>query len=117
MFGIPAPFNLASEGIMPPPTPESEGSEAKEVFAFFGLAAYHAQVLEQELILFALILHLSGRTGITQAKVEALFESLSVRTFGQLLREARTLTPIPVDLDDRLTEALRRRNDLTHDFF
>lgn len=97
--------------------PEREGSEAKEVFAFFGLAMYHAQVLEQELIIFAVMLHLSGRTRITRADVERLFETFEARTFGQLLREARSLTVIPSDLETKLAEALRARNDLSHSFF
>ena len=97
--------------------PEREGSDPKEVFAFFGLAAYHGQVLEQELIIFAVMLHLSGRTRITRDDVERLFQAFEVRTFGQLLREARALAAVPSDLEGKLTEALNRRNDLAHRFF
>lgn len=87
--------------------PEREGSDPKEVFAFFGLAAYHGQVLEQELIIFAVVLHLSGRTGISRAYVDALFDTFEARTFGQLLREARSLIAIPPDLEDKLAEGFR----------
>jgi hypothetical protein len=99
------------------PTPEPVGSDAKEVFAFFGLAAYHGQVLEQELIIFAVMLHLSGHSRVRRDVVEGLFERLEVRTFGQLLREARSLTTIPENLEGKLTAALARRNDLAHRFF
>jgi len=97
--------------------PEREGSDPKEVFAFFGLAACHGQVLEQELIIFAVMLHLSGRTRITRDDVQGLFQTFEVRTFGQLLREARSLAAVPSDLEAKLTEALNRRNDLAHRFF
>ena len=63
------------------------------------------------------MLHLSGRTRVTRADVDALFDTLEVRTFGQLLREARSLTEVPSDLDAKLAEALRRRNDLAHRLF
>ena len=97
--------------------PEPDGDDPREVFAFFGLASYHAQVLEQELMLFASMLQLSGRTQITRDYVDELFRHLESRTFGHLLKEARRLTPIPADLDRLLAEALRLRNDLAHTFF
>lgn len=97
--------------------PEPQGSDAKEVFAFFGRAAYYAQVLEQELMIFAVMMHLSGQTSITQMAVEALFETFESRTFGQLLREARALTAISSNLEAKLMDALNRRNDLAHRFF
>lgn len=97
--------------------PEREGSEPKELFAFFGLAAYHGQVLEQELIIFAVMLHLSRRTSITRADVDALINMFEARTLGQLLREAKSLTEVPTDLEVRLAEVVHRRNDLAHRFF
>ena len=104
---------------MTPPriVPPREGNDAKEVFAFFGLAAYHGQVLEQELVIFAVMLNLSGRSRVTREAFEALFDRLEVWTFGQLFREARSLTPIPRGLETKLNEALARRNDLAHRFF
>src|SRR5437867_2890059 len=63
------------------------------------------------------MLRLSGRTRVTQADVDSLFDTFETRTFGQLLREARSLIAVPTDLDTKLAEALRRRNDLAHRFF
>jgi hypothetical protein len=97
--------------------PEPKGSDPKEVFAFFGLAAYHGQVLEQELLIFALTLNLSGRTCVTRADVEGLLSALERRTLGQLLNEARTFATIPAGLENDLNAALARRNDLVHRFF
>jgi len=97
--------------------PEREGDDAKEVFAFFGLAAYYAQVLEQELLLFASMLNLSGQTALTPAVVGELFARLEARTLGQLVREARQLTTIPLEVEVNLSRALRERNRLAHTFF
>lgn len=106
------PFTDADRSI-----PEPVGDDAKEVYAFFGLAAYQAQVLEQELLLFASMLRLSRRTGITSRDVEDLLDTLDRRTFGQLLAEARKLTEIPSTLERDLDTALESRNDLVHGFF
>jgi hypothetical protein len=97
--------------------PDAGGPDPKEVFAFFGLAAYHGQVLEQELITFAMVLHLSGQTRVSRDDVMAVSSTLAVRTLGLVFREARTLTAVPPDLELKLVEALRRRSDLARRFF
>lgn len=61
---------------------------------------------KRELIIFAVTLHLSGRTRVSRADVEALFETFEARTLGQLLREAWSLTAIPLDLEGKLADAL-----------
>jgi hypothetical protein len=97
--------------------PEPEDFGPKEVFTFYGLAAYHVQVLEQELLIFAMVLHRSGNSRLTQSDLEALFANLEQRTFGQLLREAARLTRVPDEVAGQLKLALDRRNYLVHRFF
>jgi hypothetical protein len=97
--------------------PEPEDFGPKEVFAFYGLAAYHAQVLEQELLIFPMILHRSGRSHLMQADLDGLFANLEKRTLGQLLREAAGMTRVPDDVAGQLEVALDRRNYLVHRFF
>jgi len=98
-------------------SPEPEDFGPKETFAFFGRAAYYAQVLEQELLIFAVMLHLSGRSRFTRNQVENLFSTFEKRTFGQLFREAARLASIPASLDQKLSIALEKRNYLAHHFF
>ena len=100
-----------------PEIPQPEDYDPKEVYAFFGLASYCAQVLEQGLINMAVAFHLAGTTTLTRELIEQLFETMSAKTFGQLLREARNLVGMPEDLDTRLRKALRKRNRLVHNFF
>jgi hypothetical protein len=94
------------------PTPES--ADAKEVFAFFGLAAYHAQVLEQEIFLFAVFLQLSKSANRSPALVEALLQRLDAKTFGQLLNKGRTLTDVPEAVERLLNDALKAGTCLTN---
>lgn len=96
--------------------PEPDGSDAKEVYAFYGLAAYMAQVVEKALVTLLAIVETNGvRT--TRADYEAVFSQLDSRTFGQLLRRLARMLPISAEIEALLLEALQRRNYLAHHFF
>jgi hypothetical protein len=100
----------------PSDSPEPDG-HPNEVFAYYGLSCYYAQVLEQELFLFAAMLHLSDNASLATLEIETLFDQLEGRTFGQLIHAARQLTEVPADLEGDLDFALRQRNELVHRFF
>ena len=97
------------------PTPES--SEPKEVYAFFGLAAYWAQVLEREVINFTVAVHMEKKSRLSRDIVEDLWRNFGAKTFGAVLHAARRITSIPDDVDSLLTTALTMRNHLIHSFF
>jgi hypothetical protein len=96
--------------------PEAEGFDEKEVYAFYGLAAYSAQVLEKGLVNLVAGLHTDGLS-ITRGEFDTLFAGFDASTFGQLVRRARTKVPISPDTEILLAEALRERNRLVHHFF
>jgi len=96
--------------------PEPEDFGVKEVYAFFGLAAYCAQVLEKGLVNMAVALRVKGLR-LTVSEYDALFEEHSKKTLGQLLKRARNTIPISNDLDALLEDALEKRNWLIHQFF
>ncbi len=96
--------------------PESDGDDVKEVFAFYGLAAYYSQVLEKGLVNVVVLLRCSG-VAVTREVFEGLFARHDRSTFGQLLVAARQVMPVPSEVDDLLSEALSRRNRLVHQFF
>lgn len=96
--------------------PEPEGADAKEVYAFYGLAAYCAQVLEKGLVNLATGLHIDGLS-ITRAQFDTLFNRFDSATFGQLINAARVSIQIPSATETVLAEALAKRNRLMHDFF
>ena len=96
--------------------PEPEGNDAKEVFAFYGLAAYYGQVLEKGIIIMLVVLRSAG-IPMTQGQVDDLFVKYDRRTLGWLLKEARSLVAISLDVEKVLDEALMMRNELIHHFF
>ena len=99
------------------PVPDPDFEDPKEVYAFYGLAAYTAQVLEQGLLNWVVALMIAGERRVTPATVERLLETFEEQTFGQLLRIVRERVTVPAEVDSVLDHALRRRNYLVHRFF
>ena len=101
-----------------------DDDQTKEVYARFGLALYYAQVLEHGLVnaLVALNLiperrHLAKSSQAWAKEVDAFMDEQFESTMGQLLRDLRTLGPVPKGLDIALLDSLRSRNWLAHGFF
>lgn len=97
--------------------PSPDYGDPKELYAFFGLTFYRAQVLEQGIVNLAVALQAKGIGKITVGDTIALYEGLEGRTFGNVLKAARTLTAIPSSLDTDLEQARVYRNRLAHAFF
>lgn len=93
------------------------GEHVKEVYARFGLAFYHANVLEHELVNLAALVELQQNTPSSREFVEALFEGRFKKVFGQLVREVKALAVFPSELETSLSQALERRNYLAHHYF
>jgi len=94
-----------------------ESDEPKEVFAFYGLAMYQAQVLETALLNLLVALQACGRAGVTRTDIDAWFASHETKTFGTLVASVRRLTPISDEVEELVREALGGRNHLAHHFF
>lgn len=100
-----------------PEVPEPEDSDPKEVYAFFGLCAFHAQVLEQGLINLVVGLKTRGLTQITEVDIIKAFDRMQRKTLGILLNDIRKRIDVPREIDDALSTALEDRNYLIHRFF
>jgi hypothetical protein len=98
-----------------PPVPE-DGDE-KEVYAFYGLASYNAQVAERGLMQLALLLRLQRIPNATRANYGQEYEALARLSFGQILTELTVDETLPDDVRTLLQKALVLRNYLTHHFF
>ncbi len=96
--------------------PEPEDFGIKEVYAFFGLATYCAQVLEKGLLNMVVAFRCKG-FHITRDEIDALFESYEKKTLGQLLKRVRKAIDKSSDVDALLDEVLKKRNWLAHQFF
>lgn len=100
-----------------PVIPEPEDSSVKEVFSYFGLCMYEAQVLEQELINLMVGLSARDKTILKMGDFDNLFHEAGSKTLGQLIYDLRSLVEFPADLDKSLIEAKDNRNFVAHDFF
>jgi hypothetical protein len=94
--------------------PEPNYDDPKEVYAFYGLAAYAAQVLERGLVNLLVGLSIAGERGITVEVIDGLFERFNSHTLGHLFKALKSRISVPVGLEGQLSEALMRRNLLVH---
>ena len=100
-----------------PDVPTPDFDDPKEIYAFFGLAAYAANLLESSFINWTVALRLGNISAATRQDFDTALGHFETKTLGQLIRTTRSLTAVPVDLDSVLTMALSERNRLIHHFF
>ena len=100
-----------------PEIPEIDNCCEKEPFAFFGLAAYYAQVLEEAALNLAVVLRLPEVNLISQELFLDLYDSLGRRTFGQLLKVAKSNLNLSDEDAEFLGTTLDLRNMLIHRYF
>ena len=89
----------------------------KETYAFYGLAAYAAQVLEHSALNIAVALKLPEVNLVTQGLFDEIFENFGRKTFGQLLNIVKPHILISESEEIYLKESLELRNILIHHFF
>lgn len=95
--------------------PESE--QSKELFAYFGLAVYYGQALEQQLTNLLLLTKLSqGRTP-TEADLTDLYQRKLSNSLGQLIKEIQHHFPFSEQETAQLEEVWKQRNHIVHDYF
>ena len=97
--------------------PIPEEYDEKEVYAFFGLAAYTAQVLERGVIIFSVVMRIGKIPKVTRNLIDKLYADFESKTFGKLLKYERNSNVLQGDLLDDLDNALQLRNKLIHRYF
>jgi len=97
--------------------PEIDGCCEKEIYAFFGFAAYWAQLLEHSALNLAIVLNLPALDQVSQELFEDLYGDLTKKTFGHLLKSSKKVVTLTEEDEIFLNEALELRNILTHHFF
>ena len=98
-------------------TPEPDFEDPKELYAFFGLASYEAQLLEMSLINLAVALKFAEGGRLYRDVGLAAYATYEGKTFGQLLRSVSTAKGHLDELVPLLTAAVEKRNYLMHRFF
>lgn len=101
-----------------------KGEQVKEVYARFGLALYHAQVLEHGLVNALVVLdlipssrHLARSKDEWGLQVDNFMDRQFEKTMGRMIAALRSVATVPEDLEALLRRALQKRNWLAHDFF
>lgn len=95
------------------PNSDSENDECRDVYAFFGLAMFYAQVIEEAL---GALITLS-QYPLTNTQADQIMDRLDACTLGTLLRELRKHLSFEAGLETTFQRALERRNYLAHRFF
>jgi hypothetical protein len=105
-------------------TDENSNDQVKTVYAHFGLAVYLAQVLEHGLANALMCTELLPRRAGKpvprkqwEEEFNAFMEQQFKHTLGRLIQRLESITSVPDDLEDLLTEALAKRNFLAHHYF
>jgi hypothetical protein len=87
----------------------------KEVFAQFGDAYYHSEVLHKELCNYYALTTFDKKEDATLPRIEERFVVSFSMTLGQIVEKTKEL--FPSDLKQRLEEAVEKRNYLAHHFW
>ena len=96
---------------------DTESEQNENVFAHFGLAMFQAQCLERQLAIILATKYEPGPTNISRTELDDIFDDLFSRTLGQLVEEIGRLAELTEDEEERLQEALSKRNWLAHRYF
>ncbi|MEN3950942.1 hypothetical protein [Iodidimonas sp. SYSU 1G8] len=108
-----------------------DGEHVKEVFAYFGLAYYEAGVLEAGLAIalmqISFLSHVrdqylaDGGKSFDRTQYEAEFdrfmESQHAQTLGNLIKRVSAMPELSDYIKERLRDAKRRRDFLSHHYF
>jgi hypothetical protein len=85
----------------------------REMYAHFGLAYYHSEVLHRGLCIILAMIDLPRRDMITRPRVEEHLANAFSLTFGQVITELADM--IPAEFSTRLEEVREKRNFLVWD--
>lgn len=94
-----------------------DDEHVREVYAYFGLAVYYAQVLEHGIVNAMVVLRLPHRDRFTKGDIDAFMDQQFENTLGKLIKNLQAETTLPPDLEELLRQALKTRNWLCHDYF
>lgn len=98
---------------------EDEDGKSKNVYAYFGLAVYHGQLLEESFFLMLLKSSLVSNKLKTNEDINCFIDRVekSKKTMGNFINEVKQVCNLPEDIKSELNLLLDKRNDLVHKYF
>jgi hypothetical protein len=97
--------------------PEPDYSDDKEVYAFFGLASYYSQIIEQGILNITVALKLRENNIINPDTINKEFDCFEKKTLGYLIHEIKKEVPNNNNFEIELKKILGKRNYLAHSFY
>jgi hypothetical protein len=89
----------------------------EDVFAAYGEAAYHAQLMEYDIVSIWMLDSVSQGVALTRQDLLKFQEDWGKKTFGQSLKPLQKLNLISPEIKDFLEQLRGTRNRLMHHFF
>ena len=99
--------------------PELDSTDAlvRDTYVHFAVAMFRAQNLETEIVNAMIIARLPEKDHITMQEIDAFRDQQFTYTLGKLIRELKKYVSVHDELEQTLSEALKKRNWLAHDYF
>ena len=94
-----------------------KSEQIKEVYAYFGLAIYTAQVLEHQIVNMFVATKLYEKNKISREDVNAIFDERFSQTMGKLIKDLKTPYKLSDTIIEQLDNVLKTRNMLIHRYF
>ncbi len=96
---------------------DSESHRVREIYALFGLAMYNVQCFERTLSMLKVTVYNSKINTLNKSQFDSSLESVFKKTLGQLISELRKTVEFPEEFDSILSDSLKKRNWLAHNYF
>src|SRR5665647_507557 len=98
-------------------TLDPESYRIREVYAYFGLTMYHIQCLERTLSMLGATVYNSNADHITRSQFDSILEVNFKKTLGQLIAQIKKSVDLSDSFENKLADALKKRNFLAHHYF
>src|SRR5665213_3251202 len=92
-------------------------AKTKDVFRAFGRAAYHAQLMEYDILSIWMLDSVTQGVSPTREDLLRFQKDWGKKTFGNLVNPLTKSALIPEEIKEFLEQLRLARNRLTHDFF
>ncbi|EHB67257.1 hypothetical protein [Paenibacillus lactis] len=94
-----------------------DSDHSKELFAYFGLAVYYSQALEQQLANLLMLIKLSQGNVPSEEDFAELYQRKLSSSLGQLVYEIQHYFPFSEEETVQLKKVWKQRNYIVHDYF
>ncbi|MGA1931204.1 hypothetical protein ACH5BF_00565 [Arcobacter sp. YIC-464] len=96
---------------------EDDNGKHKLIYAYFGLAIYKSQCLEETFSNMLLLHRTYNKTLTSLEDIDKEISSSSKKTMGKLIQEIKIEYNFPNSLEEDLSKVLNTRNYLVHKYF